>query len=119
MKGLIIAIIKVLTSWVGGEVTITKQPSALEYRVVRNYGKFYIEMETNSGHWLDVHFNDGGNVSVPSSYGFMPFETSQEACDIVKKLNAGQSYFEEYDKRGYAVIDCDCQEKPSEQTGSV
>jgi len=97
---------------------IESTPFVPKFRVVRSYGAFYVEKEFTSG-TIDsggnIFFTVDGMVYTCSRWDVnLKFENSEDACALANKLNAGQTYFPEYDIRGYKVIDCACLEKPSE-----
>lgn len=82
----------------------------LKFRVVRSYNKFYIEVEYFPDCWDMIGFNDSGILSRHVFDNGRDYANSEDACAIARRLNAGERQFPEYDKRGYAIIDCSCEQ---------
>jgi hypothetical protein len=93
--------------------SVYKDPA---FRATTESAKFYVEAWTpnpnnkeEGGFWNKITFYNNG-VLVRDFFGSKArsFETAEEACDIARRMIAGERYFREYDQVKFAVLDCNC-----------
>jgi len=96
------------------DYSVKKTP---EYRAITMYSAFWVQFwvpnradKYHGGSWYGISFSDTGYMSVSFVELKQAFSSAEEACSVVKRLNAGENFFPEYDIAKYAVLDCDCLE---------